>query len=305
MTAVHLTPDPGRAFLIRAASYASLSVAIGLALLKAWAWRETGSVSLLSSLADSILDILASALTFAAVRYSLSPADSEHRFGHGKSEGLAALVQSLIIGASGLYVCIEAIGRMISPRPIAAAGTGITVMAISIVATLALVTFQFHVARRTDSVAIRADAMHYKADIAVNGGVAVAIILTAATGEVRIDSVVGLLIAAYILWGAFGILGQSLDILLDREIPEEDRSLIREMALGHPDVLGMHDMKTRFGGNHYIIQFHLELDPAITLLRSHEILDEVEADIRARYVGCEILIHADPLGVQEQQHFHE
>jgi ferrous-iron efflux pump FieF len=297
--------DQSRAKLIRAASYASISVAVALVIVKAWAWRTTGSVALLSSLADSVLDVMASALTVWAVRYSLSPADTEHRFGHGKSEGLAALLQSLIIAASGLFVCFEAIQRLMAPQPIRAPETGLAVIIGATVATLLLVTFQRYVARRTGSVAIHADAMHYRADVVVNIGVGAALLLSTWTNWQPVDPLVGLAVAAFILWGTFAILRQSLDILLDREIPDEERAEIRRIALEHPDVRGMHDMKTRFGGNHYIIQFHVEMDPQITLTRSHEILDEIEAIIRTRYRRCEIIIHADPLNYPEQRDFIE
>lgn len=293
--------DPARrAALIKAASYASVVVALTLLIMKAWAWRATGSISLLSSLADSLLDLLASGLTFWAVRFSLTPADSEHRFGHGKSEGLAAMGQSLIIAGSGAYVCLEAIQRMAAPQAIAAPAAGLAVMALATVATLVLVTFQHYVSRQTGSIAISADALHYKADLLVNIGVIAAILGTAMTGWYRVDPVVGLAVAIYILWGAFAILKKALDILLDREIPDEDRERIQQIALQHSDVHGIHDMKTRFGGANYIIQFHLELNPQITLWRSHEILDDVEAAILVEFPGSDIIIHADPVGFPEQ-----
>jgi len=288
-----------RRLLIKTASYASLSVALSLVLLKAWGWQETASVSLLSSLADSILDVFASAITFWAVRYSLSPADSEHRFGHGKSEGLAALIQALIIASSGLYVCYEAISRIFSPQQITEPEIGLGVIIIATAATVALVSLQRYVGKKTGSVAISADAVHYQSDILINLGVGIAIILTSWTGFAIIDPLVGLLIAIVVLNSALGIASRSLQILLDHEIPLEDRQAIEALALAHPDVRGFHDMKTRFSGNHYIVQFHLELEADITLLRTHEILDDVEEQVIQKYPGCEILIHADPLGLFE------
>ncbi len=288
-----------RARLLRAASYASLTVAIGLAVLKSWAWLATDSVSLLSSLADSVLDILASALTFWAVRYSLQPADNEHRFGHGKSEGLAAMIQSLIIGGSGLFVLSEAVQRLLQPRLITAPEIGIGVMIAATLVTIALVTFQHYVGRQTGSVAITADAAHYKMDVLVNLSVAAAILLTSLTGWSLADPLLGMGVAAYIIWGALGILGQALEILLDREIPDSDREAIIKIARQHPEVHGLHDMKTRFGGNHYIVQFHLELSPELSLWRCHEILDQVEDQIRAHYPSSEIIIHPDPIGFPE------
>jgi len=293
-------PDPRRhAWLMKSATYASVGVALCLVIAKAWAWRATDSVALLSSLADSLLDVLASLLTFWAVRYSLSPADHEHRFGHGKSEGLAALLQGIIIAASALFVCREAIGRFVEPRAIEQPDIGLLVMIASTFGTVLLVGYQRYVSSHTGSIAISADAMHYTADILVNLSVAGAIILTAWTGWQLMDPLVGIAVAVYILIGAFRMVMQALDILLDREIPEADRERVRQMALAHEEVLGLHDMRTRRGGSHYIIQFHLDLPPEISLWRSHEILDEVESSIREHYPRCEIIIHADPLGILE------
>ena len=290
-----------RPLLIKSASYASLGVALSLVVLKAWGWQETSSVSLLSSLADSILDVFASAITFWAVRYSLLPADSDHRFGHGKSEGLAALVQALIIAGSGLYVCYEAINRIFLPEQITEPEIGLGVIIIATAATVILVGLQRFVGKKTGSVAISADAAHYQTDILINLGVGIAIILTSWTGFTIIDPLVGMIIAIVVLNSAFGIANHSLKILLDHEIPLKARQAIEAMSLAHPDVRGFHDMKTRFGGNHYIVQFHLEMEPDITLLRTHLILDEVEAEIGKHYPDCEILIHADPLGFAEQR----
>ncbi|MCK6371982.1 MAG: cation diffusion facilitator family transporter [Gammaproteobacteria bacterium] len=295
---IPLTADK-RAWLVRSATYASVGVALCLVIAKTWAWFVTDSVSVLSSLADSLLDTLASVLTFWAVRYSLAPADEEHRFGHGKSEGLAALLQGLIIGASALFVFREAIGRMLDPQPIGRPEAGLLVIIGATLATVLLVGYQRYVSRRTGSIAISADAMHYTADILVNLSVGAAVILTAWTGWQMTDPLVGLGVAAYILFGALKMVSQSLDILLDREIPEADRLRVKEISLGHPQVLGLHDMRTRHGGAHYIIQFHLDLPREISLWRSHEILDEVEEQIRTEYPGCEIIIHADPMGIRE------
>jgi len=290
-----------RALLIKSASYASVIVAISLVLTKSWAWQATSSVALLASLADSILDVVASGITFWAVRYALSPADDEHRFGHGKSEGVAALVQSLIVALSAVYVFYEAVGRMINPQPIAQPEAGLITMGVATVATLMLVLYQQYVARKTRSLAISADAMHYRADLLVNIGVATAIVLTAWTGWQAVDPLVGFAVAVYIFKSAFTIARSALDVLLDHEIPPEDRQRIEKIALAHPETLGLHDMRTRRGGSHYIVQFHLELDPEITLSRSHVILDEVEDEIRKQYPDCELIVHADPAGLAERR----
>lgn len=293
--------DRERGRLLRAASTASVLVAVTLAVLKFWAWQDTGSVSLLGSLADSLLDLAASLLTFWAVRFSLSPADAEHRFGHGKSEGLAALLQALVIGGSGVFVCVEAVRRLVTPQPIASPEVGIAVVLFASALSVGLVAFQRHVTRRTGSVAIEGDSLHYGSDIAVNLAVAAAIGITMATGWTAVDPLTGLAVAAWILYSSWGLAGRALDILLDREIPDADRERIRGIALGHPEVLGLHDLRTRHGGANFIVQFHLDLDPGVSLLRAHTIQDEVEDLIRAAYPGCEIIIHADPKGVDERR----
>jgi len=290
-----------RSRLMRGATYASVAVAVGLVIAKAWAWRATDSVSVLSSLADSFLDILASLLTFWAVRFSLSPADLEHRFGHGKSEGLAALMQSVIISGSALFVGLEAVRRLLAPAALERPVAGMAVIAASTLVTLALFSWQRYVSRETGSVAIAADAMHYQSDLLVNVGIVAAVAITAYTGLRWVDPLVGFAVAAYLAWGAWGIAGRSLDILLDREIPDADRDRIRELASRHPKVLGFHDLRTRHGGAGYLVQFHLELDAATSLVETHRILDEVEAWIEAAYPGCEIIIHPDPLGFAERR----
>ena len=285
-----------RARLLKLATYASVATAALLVALKAWAWRITDSVSLLSSLADSGLDVLASLITFFAVRVSLKPADQEHRFGHGKAEGLAALAQSVIITASAAYVLAEAVDRILNPAEIERASLGITVMLASVALTLALVSVQGHVRRRTESAAIAADAMHYKTDLAINLGVAAAIGAAALPGGGLADPLVAAGVIAYLLFGVWKIAKQAMDILMDREIPDDDRERIARLAEGHPQVLDIHDLKTRHGGSNYIVQFHVMLDASLSLADAHEILDEVEERIRAEFPGCELLLHPDPEG---------
>lgn len=290
-----------RATLLRSATYASVGVAVCLVLAKTWAWRATDSVSVLSSLADSLLDVLASLLTFSAVRYSLQPPDLEHRFGHGKAEGLGALLQALIISGSGVFVASEAIGRLLAPSAVEQAVAGMAVIIASTVITLALVSWQRYVSRETGSVAIAADAMHYKTDLALNLGVVGGLAAAAYSGLPWVDPVIGLGVAVFLVRGALRVGKQSLDILLDREIPDTDRDRIRDLAMGHAKVLGFHDLRTRHGGAGYIVQFHLELEPRTSLVETHRILDEVESWIEKAYPGCEIIIHPDPLGFAERR----
>lgn len=287
--------------LQRAAGLASLATASFLVATKIWAWQSTGSVSVLSSLVDSFLDVLASAITVAAVFYAMRPADSEHRFGHGKAEGLAALVQSIIITISALYVLREAASKLIDPQPITNPAIGMSVMLLSIALTLGLLTFQRYVIRATGSLAISADSLHYQADLLLNISVIVAVAVSAYSDWQLADPLIGFAIAAYIVWSAYGIASQALDVLLDRELPDVERERIRKVAEAHPDVLGFHDLRTRFGGSQYFIQFHLELESDISLIRAHEILDDVEEQVRQLYPRCEIIVHPDPLGVMEHR----
>ena len=301
MSAANPSTNQKSGMLQRAASYASLCVALFLVVAKIWAWRETNSVSILSSLVDSLLDVLASSITMIGVRVALQPADSEHRFGHGKSEGLVALAQTIIITLSAIYVLLEAVQRLASPMPISKPEVGIGVMAVSIGLTAALLAFQRMVVMRTDSMAISADAMHYRSDLLVDLGVMIAIPLTVWTGLTLIDPIVGITIAVYILWSTYDVGRDALDVLLDRELPYQERALIEATAKAHAKVLGFHDLRTRYSGQHHFIQFHLELHPDTTLLDTHIILDEVEDTVRELYPEAELIVHADPLGFQERR----
>lgn len=285
--------------LQRAASYASFTVALTLVAAKVWAWLATQSVSILSSLVDSFLDMLASGITVIAIGVAMRPADSEHRFGHGKAEGLAALAQAAIITVSAVFVLLEAVKRLFEPQPVSNPESGIAIMLLSIVMTLGLLAFQRSVIRRTGSLAISADELHYRSDLLANLSVAIAVPLAAWTQWTIIDPFVGIAIAAYILWNTYDIASGALDVLLDRELPISERERIESIARQHPDVRGFHDLRTRSGGTNYIIQFHLELDPGISLMDTHRILDDVEGAIRSEYPECELIVHADPLGLDE------
>ncbi len=287
--------------LVRSASIASLLVASTLIVLKYYGWVTTTSVSLLGSLADSLIDFLASVFVFVAISYSILPADAKHRFGYGKSEGLAAFVQSLLIGISGIYVCFEAIKRLLNPSQINQPSTAIWIILVSIVLTLALVMYQKYVVKKSKSIAIESDRYHYLTDTYINLSVLFSIAITGWTRFVFIDALVGLLISGVILYTSVTLLKKSFKILLDQEIQSDDRDRIREIALDHPKVLGFHDLRTRDTGREYIIQFHLELDPNMSLLESHEITDEVTDNVLKLYPDSELIIHTDPLGIDEER----
>jgi len=285
--------------LVRSASIASLLVASTLIVLKYYGWVTTTSVSLLGSLADSLIDFLASVFVFVAISYSILPADAKHRFGYDKSEGLAAFVQSLFIGISGIYVCFEATKRLLNPSQISQPSIAIWIILVSIVLTLALVMYQKYVVKKSKSIAIESDQYHYLTDTFINFSVLFSIVITGWTRFIFIDALVGLLISGVVLYTSVTLLKKSFKILLDQEIQSEDRDRIREIALDHPKVLGFHDLRTRDTGRKYIIQFHLELDPNMSLLESHEITDEVTDNVLKLYPDSELIIHTDPLGIDE------
>ncbi|MGH6933167.1 MAG: cation diffusion facilitator family transporter [Dongiaceae bacterium] len=285
--------------LMRWATYASVATAAVLIAAKIVAFLLTDSVSLLSTLLDSLLDAAASLVNLFAVRHALSPADREHRFGHGKAEPLAALGQSAFIAGSAAFLIVQAIGRLITPHPIENTTIGIAIMVVSILATIVLVLFQRHVIRRTGSVAIRADSLHYAGDLIVNAAVIVALILVSSRGWRSVDPIFGIGIAVYIIWTAWRIAASALDMLMDRELPDGERARIRTIALANSAVRAVHDLRTRASGPTIFVQLHLEMDGALTLVQAHEVADSVEVAIRNSYPEAEIIIHQDPSGVPE------
>ncbi len=287
--------------LMRAATYASVAVAGTLIVVKLAAWLFTDSVSLLSTLIDSLLDAAASTINLLAVRHALTPADREHRFGHGKAEPLAALGQTAFIAGSAVFLVIEAGHRLFAPRPVLHVEVGIGVMILAIVVTFALTRFQAHVVRKTGSVAIKADSLHYVGDILVNAAVIVALLLASQFGWFIADPLFGIAIAGYILIVAWRIARGAFDMLMDRELPERARARIRRIVLEHPSVIDMHDLRTRASGRKTFIQVHIELDGDLSLYRAHDVADEVEASLHAAYPGAEVIIHQDPHGVEEER----
>jgi ferrous-iron efflux pump FieF len=285
--------------LRRRALWAAVAVASGLVGLKCLAWLVTGSVALLSSLIDSLLDIAASTVNLLAVSHAMSPADREHRFGHGKAEPLAVLGQSAFITGSAILLLAEAVRRLIVPAPVANPPAGIAVMAFSIAATLALVAYQRSVVRRTGSLAISADELHYRGDLILSAGVILALVLGGVLGVSYLDPLFGAAIGLWIVWSALKLARLSLTQLMDRELPDEERARIRAIAEAHPAVSAVHDLRTRAAGPTAFIQLHLEMPGTLSLLRAHEIADEVETALRHAYPNAEILIHEDPAGVEE------
>jgi ferrous-iron efflux pump FieF len=298
-TAVSMIHGPGADRLRRWATYASVAVALLLIAAKFAAWLETGSVALLSSLIDSLLDAVASIVNLFAVRHAMTPADREHRFGHGKAEPLAVLGQSAFITGSALLLLAEAVRRLIHPAAVENPPAGIAVMVFSIAMTIGLVLYQRHVVRRTGSIAITADELHYRGDLVLNASVIAALILSGILGLRILDPLFGAAIGLWIVYSAARLARLSLIQLMDRELPDDEREKIREIALSHPEVAAAHDLRTRVAGPTAFIQIHIEMDGDMSLLRAHAISDEVEARLRAAYPHAEIIIHQDPEGIEE------
>ena len=279
--------------LLHLATTASVATAAILIVAKLVAWLLTGSVSVLASLVDSMMDALASLINLFAVRYSLQPADAEHRYGHGKAEALAGLGQSTFIAGSAVFLVLESIDRLIHPKPLTALAVGIAVILFAMFLTLILVIFQRYIISRTGSTAIKADSLHYLTDLVTNAGILAALIL-GALGWPGLDPWFALGIAVYILYSAWQIGREAIQLLMDRELPGEVRRRIVELAYAQPLVRGVHDLRTRQSGHIYFIQLHLELDDNLPLRKAHAVADEVVHNIRETFAGAEVIVHQDP-----------
>ena len=287
--------------LMRLAAYASVATALTLIVVKVVAWWLTDSVSLLSSLIDSLLDATASGIMLLAVRAATTPADDEHRFGHGKAEALAALAQAALISGSAIFLLAEATHRLAVPQPIEYGDVGIAVMLFSIVLTFALTRVQAYVVRQTQSLAIEADSIHYLSDLLMNAAVILALVLVAYMGWQLADPIIAIAIAAYILYSAARIGWKAYNMLMDRELPQEDQERIREIVYAHGDVRGLHDLRTRRAGPQVFIQLHIEMDGGMSLYRAHAVADAVEADLQTAFPGAEVIIHQDPSLLEEER----
>jgi ferrous-iron efflux pump FieF len=279
---------------MRWASVASMSVATLLIVAKTVAWLVTDSVSMLSSLIDSALDLVSSVITFVAIRLALAPADSDHRFGHGKAEALAGVAQAGFIAASAGGLLLTVVDRFLHPRVVQQELVGVLVSALAIALTLALMLFQGYVVRRTASLAISADRAHYTTDFVTNIAVGIGIWLSSRLAEPLIDLVVAIGVALYLGAGAWSIGRNSIDVLMDRELPGEDRQKILDIARRHPGVRSVHDLRTRSSGLNQFIQLHLVLHPTMSLGRAHVMSDSVEAAIREAFPQAEVIVHIDP-----------
>lgn len=286
----------GRGTLASRAALASIATAIVLIALKTWATLQTSSMAMLGSLTDSALDLIASLILLLGVRVAAQPANREHRFGHGKAEALASLVQLILISLSALFILFRSAERLIAGARTDQAVLGIGVSLVAIGVTIGLLAYQRHVIQRTKSVAISTDQLHYASDLLLNGSVIAALVLDQYAGLVGADALFGILIALWLAWGAWRSSGEAFAQLMDREWPDALREDFLAAAREYPELAGLHDLRTRTSGTHHFAQFHVWVPGDWTVQEAHDRLDRVEQQLRERFPGTEILIHVDPEG---------
>ena len=276
-------------------------LSVTLILVKLFAFIKSGSLAVFSSLIDSVTDLFASTVSFLAVYFSSKPASINHRYGFGKTEALSALLQALFVGASGLFVIVDGIKRLINPVEINQIDIAIYIMVFSIISTLFLVLFQTYVAKKTNSLAIKADRAHYVVDFLTNSTVIISLICVHFFGFYLFDVIAGLFISVYLLYNAYSLAKESIDLITDRELSNDIRENIKHIVLETDGVLGMHDFRSRSLGDIYFVELHLELDGNISLYSAHDLTNIVEKKITESYPNCQILIHQDPYGVNEER----
>ena len=284
-------------FWVKASSIVTMVMVSLMIATKAWAWLASGSASMLGSLTDSLMDITATLMSFLVLSYALRPADDDHRFGHGKAEALAGLGQAAFIAGSGCLLAFHGIERLINPVELTHSLLGVWVSIFAIACTLVIVFVQNKVVKHTESIAIKADSVHYKGDLILNAAVLIAI-LPAYYGVLYADPLFAIGVAGYLLYNSWDIATESASHLMDKELPDEEKQSIFEIAHAHIDVYGVHGIRTRQGGKVKFIQLHLELDDHLPLIRAHKVADEVELMIIQQFESeVDILIHLDPLSL--------
>ncbi|MDE4016003.1 cation diffusion facilitator family transporter [Glaesserella parasuis] len=286
-------------YVKRAANFAVI-VAATLIIAKAFAWWQTGSMAILAAMTDSLVDLFASLTNMLVLRFALQPADDDHTFGHGKAESLAALAQSAFITGSATFLLLQGIQRLTEPQLVQSSELGIAISLFSIVLTAALVLYQKKVVKLTQSPAIEADSLHYQTDLYMNAAILVAMILNI-YGVIYADALFAIGIALYILFNAAKMCWEAVQSLLDKALPQEEVDQIWAIALQHPRIIGIHDVKTRRAGAIRFIQLHLELDDHLPLVVAHDITDSLEQKILAVVPYSEVIIHQEPTTIVKQE----
>ena len=279
----------------KGAARLSLIVIVSLVVLKAVVAFLTGSISITAQAVDSFLDLFAVGITVFAIRMADEPADKEHPFGHGKVEGMAAIVQSILIFIAGGWIIYSAVERIISGAEIEMSEAGIAVMLVSVLASIFLSRHLMKVSKLTDSLALEASARNINADIYSAIGVLVAMILIRITGFSMLDSIVGIGVALIILKSAFDILRKSFGELIDRRLPEEEEEIIHATIEEHTTQLaGYHKVRTRKAGSQRFVDLHLLLPKNMSLEDAHNMADHIEHDIEDRLKSISVTIHLEP-----------
>jgi ferrous-iron efflux pump FieF len=284
-----------QARLMRLATAASVTIAMALVLLKAVAWWLSDSLAMLSSLTDSFFDVLTSLMNFIALRYALKPADDDHRFGHTRIEDIVGLVQCAFIMASMLIIILQSAERLSNPVPLEHGRLGIIVSLIAMGATAMLVAFQTYVARRTRSLIVAADRLHYLGDVLFNLGVILALILTYHLGWLWADPAIAMAMALAIIWSSRHLGLRAYHNLMDREMPDDEKVKIYELLKTMPEIREFHKLKTRYAGNKPFIQMHVGMDRTLGFHEAHDIVDRLEKKLEEIFPGAEVIIHPDPV----------
>lgn len=296
-----MTPLEQNNKLKKSAVIASVSVSVFLILFKLFAFVKTDSLAVFSTLVDSATDLFSSIISFVAVYYATKPATFSHRYGYGKTEAISALMQAIFVGASGVFVIFDGINRLFNPVSVSSISVGVYTMLVSIFITFILVLYQLYVAKKTNSLAIKADMAHYVVDFLTNSTVVVSLLLVDAFDFVYFDVIAALFISLYLIYNAYSLAKESVDQLTDKELDDDIRKNIEKIVLECENVLGLHDLRTRNIANVYYIDFHLEIRGETPLLSAHKISDSVEKKILETYPSSQILIHQDPYGIIEER----
>lgn len=278
--------------LSKQATLASVLVALILIVTKTWAYLVTGSVSLLGSLLDSILDGVTSLMNFFALRYALEPADDDHKFGHGKLESIAALAQSAFMIGSAVVLVLNSFDVMFDERQVVESATGIAVSILAIVLTLMLVAFQKYVTKRSRSLIVEADSLHYQGDLLMNIAVILALVFVD-FGIVWMDAAMAIGIGIFLCISAWSVGSKAFEDLMDQHLPDVEARIL-ELVKTAPGSAGCHDVRCRQSGPNLFIQFHLEMDENLPLWSAHEIGDRIEGQIKSVYPNADVIVHLDP-----------
>ncbi len=292
MAAIAASNDP----LLRRVTMVAIATSIILVILKTGGWSYTNASSMLSSLADSLFDVLMSAINFFAVRYAIKPADDDHRHGHTSIEDIAGLTQFAFICGSMLFVMAHSIQQFFQhDKIITEPEYGIGIMLVSLAMTSGLVLYQRWVYKKTGSLIIKADSLHYLSDILMNLSVIGSLFVAKIWHIQWLDPLLAIVIAIYVIKEAWEIGQRSFNNLMDREMPDDKKEKIKQIINESPNILEFHDLKTRQSGNKIFIQMHVGLSKNLTFQQAHDAADALEKKLLAAFPGADVIIHQDPV----------